>query len=707
MPIDIENDDLKTALKKLQAREDNLKQLEAVSGLGSWEIDLTTKKSIWSGKTYEIYGLSKDVDVSLELFFSNLVPEDVQRAKEYLDKAISNVTPIYFECRAKHSDGHIINILINGQFLFNEDNIPIKLIGTTQDITEQVKLQQHAIELSNLLEHSSTEIYILDADSLTYLYANKGATDELGYTLDELLKMHVTDINPTLASEEIDSLKNILRTNNHLLRRGKHRRKDGTFYHMQAYIHTLKYQGKKAYALFDTDITQQVALEEQEKKTQKLLTKQTDQLRYQAHHDALTNLSNRTLFKDRLSQAIITAKRKHEQFALLFIDLDQFKKINDTLGHHIGDKVLIEVALRLQQTIREEDTLSRLGGDEFTIILKDVQGIQSASVVAQKVIDVLQEPIIVTGHTLYITASIGISIYPDDALKDENLIKYADIAMYKAKDEGRNNYQFYSAEMTAFAFERVVMESSLRVAIKEEQFIVYFQPQVEALTNNIVGMEALVRWRHPTLGIITPNKFIPIAEESGLIVAIDRIVMKAAMKQYVAWYNQGLNPGVLALNLAMKQLSQDDFLQELLENMQKTGFHPNWLELEVTETQVMHNPELSIEKLHKISEMGIEIAIDDFGTGYSSLSYLKKLPLDKLKIDQSFICDIPKDSDDVAITKAIIALGRSLKLKLIAEGVETKEQKEFLIANKCQSIQGYYYSRPIPAEEMTELLRSN
>ncbi|HFB53385.1 MAG TPA: EAL domain-containing protein, partial [Sulfurimonas autotrophica] len=445
------------------------------------------------------------------------------------------------------------------------------------------------------------------------------------------------------------------------------------------------------------DITQQ-------KETEKLLEEQTKLLKHQAYHDMLTALPNRMLFHDRLEQAIAQAKRNNEKFALLFIDLDQFKNINDSLGHHIGDEVLIEAANRLRSTIREQDTLSRLGGDEFTIILRDIDSVQNTTTVARKIIASIKEPMQIASQTLYISSSIGISIYPDDTTIAENLIKYADAAMYRAKDEGRDNFQFYSSEMTTIAFEKVVMENSLRVAIKEEQFEVYYQPQYDIQNNTIVGMEALVRWIHPSLGIISPVKFIPLAETTGLIVDIDRIVMKTAMQQFVQWYEKGLNPGILALNLAMRQLKEEDFISYLLGTMQELHFKPEWLELEITEGQMMSNPDLSIQKLQRLYQLGIEIAIDDFGTGYSSLSYLKKMPLSKLKIDQSFVHDIPDDEDDVAIIKAIIALGKSLNLSLIAEGVETEEQKEFLVHEKCDYVQGYFYSKPIHHEEMTKLL---
>ena len=582
--------------------------------------------------------------------------------------------------------------------MYADKNVPTKVTGTTRDVTELLRLKKQAEELSKLIEYSSNEIYVVDINTLKYLYVNNGACEALGYGKEELLKMSIYDVNPGLDAAKVAQLKKTLISETKLINKTQHKRKDGSTYHVQAYMHPLEYNSKEAYVIFDTDVSKNI--EDEEK-----LRRQSLELHHQAHHDDLTGLPNRTLFKDRLSQAIISAKRHDSKFALLFIDLDQFKKINDTLGHHIGDHVLIEAALRLQNCIREEDTIARLGGDEFTIILKDVNNLQDISNIAQKIINDMKEPIPIKGHELYISASVGISLYPQDALSEEDLIKFADTAMYKAKDEGRDNFQFYTATMTAFAFERVVMDASLRIAIKEDQFVVYFQPQIDLKTDKITGMEALVRWSHPNLGLVPPTKFIPVAQESGLIIEIDKIVMKKAMRQFVVWREEGFDPGVLALNLSMKQLNEENFTTLLLETMSGLNFKPSWLELEVTEGQVMNNPELSIQKLKTLSDLGVEIAIDDFGTGYSSLSYLKKLPLDKLKIDQSFIRDIPDDEEDMAITKAIIALGKSLNLKLIAEGVETKEQKEFLIQNGCQFMQGYFFSQPLPADGVTELLK--
>ncbi len=700
MPIDIKNDSPDIALKKLKARESILRQFEEIAQLGSWEVDLVTKRSIWSKKSYEIYGLPYGSDVSIDTFFTMVLPAYLPKAKELFAQAMQTGKMLKFTCKLRRTDGEVRDFFINARVIYDAEKNPLKLIGTTQDITEISAIKEEAKDLATLLEHSSNEIYIVDMESLDYLYVNEGASAALGYTKEELLHMNVRDVSPFISTEEIKYLRKSLKNTKHAIVRSVHQRKDASRYPVQAYIHTLEYKHKHAYVIFDTDFSEIVRLEEEHKE-------QAELMEYQAYHDTLTGLPNRALFKDRLQQIIITSKRYKQKFALLFIDLDQFKKINDSLGHHVGDEVLIETAKRFQTILREEDTLSRLGGDEFTVILKNIKTKKDIAKVAQKLINSMKKPLATKHHTLHISSSIGISTYPDDASTQNDLIKFADTAMYKAKEEGRNNFQFYSSEMTERAFERVVLENSLRVAVKEKQFEAYFQPQYDAQKETIVGMEALVRWIHPHVGIISPGEFIPLAQESGLIIEIDKLVMQQAMEQFSQWYEKGLYPGVLALNLSMRQLNENNFITDLLETMDTYNFKASWLELEVTEGQVMSNPEQSIKKLSRLSKLGIEIAIDDFGTGYSSLSYLKKLPLSKLKIDQSFIRDIPKSEDDIAITKAIIALGKSLNLKLIAEGVETKEQRDFIVDNRCEYIQGYYYSKPLNSEAITHLLEAN
>ena len=427
-------------------------------------------------------------------------------------------------------------------------------------------------------------------------------------------------------------------------------------------------------------------------------------LDYLAHHDTLTDLPNRLLLLDRLTQAVNKAARNNAQLAVLFIDLDRFKNINDSVGHFVGDEVLKIAATRLMQCIRHEDTVSRLGGDEFTILVEESHTPEDVVIVAQKVMAVIQQPFVGEGPDFYLSCSIGISTYPQNGLHAEELLRNADAAMYKAKDQGRNNFQFYTEDMTERALQHVRLEASLRRAVEQHEFVVYYQPQIDLATLRVVGLEALVRWQHPELGLIPPTEFIPLAEETGLIVTLGEWVLNTACAQAKAWYDAGLNPGRVAVNLSGKQLHTDDIVNVIEQALRQTGCRAEWLELEVSEDFYMREAERSIAILRRIQALGVELAIDDFGTGYSSLAYLKRLPISKLKIDRSFVKDIPHEADDEAIARAVIALGRSMKLRVIAEGVETEEQLRFLKREGCDEIQGYLYSRPVPADQATEML---
>jgi len=562
--------------------------------------------------------------------------------------------------------------------------------------TYEIKKQKDTFE--TLFEKSSDGILIIDDGK--FIQCNEKIVEMLHYnSKEELLNVHPSELSPEFQPDGRRSFEKAEEMISIALKQGRHQfewvhtKANGENFMAEITLTAITLNNRKVLHVIWRDISEK-------KKAQQELIEQKDILAYQAHHDGLTGLPNRVLFNDRLEHGIELAKRHNTKLALFFIDLDHFKQINDSLGHQVGDRVLIAVAERLKAKIRKEDTLARLGGDEFTIIMEDLINVQDASLLAYQIQQVLTQPIHIEGHTLYTSCSIGISLYPQDDTDANNLIKYADAAMYKAKEEGRNNFQFYASEMTDFAMERMVMKASLRHAIDNNEFIIYYQPQIDARSGKLTGMEALIRWQHPVMGLVQPVKFITLAEESGLIVEIDRWVMTTAMKQITQWYNAGLEPGVLALNLSMRQLRSDDFIEILQESMQAADFKPECLELEVTEGEMMKKPEESIIKLELISRMGIEIAIDDFGTGYSSLAYLKRLPVSKLKIDQSFIQGLPDDKDDVAIVKAIIALAESLDLELIAEGVETDAQKEFLLASGCEHIQGYYYAEPIPAEEI-------
>jgi diguanylate cyclase (GGDEF)-like protein/PAS domain S-box-containing protein len=431
-----------------------------------------------------------------------------------------------------------------------------------------------------------------------------------------------------------------------------------------------------------------------------------EQLERLAHHDALTGLPNRLLFHARLEHALERARREGRLVAILCFDLDHFKNINDSLGHPAGDRLLQVVTKRLLDSVRREDTVARLGGDEFTILLEELQESKDAGIVAEKALNVLAEPFELDGHEAYVSGSVGISLFPADGHDATTLLKNADSALYRAKEHGRNNYQFYTEDLTTAAFKRLALESSLRRAVEREEFTLYYQPQLSLNSGRVVGAEALVRWQHPELGLVFPTEFIPMAESTGLIVKLGEWVMDTACTQAKAWQKEGLPPIRIAINLSSVQVNRGDIITTVERVLQETGLDPQYMELEITEGLIMQQTHQTIAILEKLKAMGVMLAVDDFGTGYSSLSYLKRLPLHRLKIDRSFVCDIPDDSEDMAITRAVIALGNNLQLVVVAEGVENETQLEFLRSNGCDEAQGYLYSAPVPAADFAAFVRN-
>ena len=425
-----------------------------------------------------------------------------------------------------------------------------------------------------------------------------------------------------------------------------------------------------------------------------------------AYYDSLTELPNRSLFSKLLKQGLTAAARNGRQLAVLFVDLDRFKNINDTLGHTAGDQLLQEIARRLQGCLRANDTVARLGGDEFVVLLPEIDGPADVENVAQKILGATSKPFATLGQEFHVTASVGISSYPADGEDERTLMKNADIAMYQAKDEGKNNYQFYSAQLNAHTFEKLALESSLRLALERDELELYYQPKIDAATGKVGGMEALLRWEHPELGTVSPAKFIPIAEETGLIVAIGRWVLRTACAQNVKWRELGAAPLCVAVNLSVRQFTDEHLLEDIVTVLRDTGMDPTLLELEITESMLMRDIDKAISVLTAIKKMGIRLAIDDFGTGYSSLSNLKKFPLDTIKVDRSFVRDLPERFEDRSIAEAIIAMGRALSLTVVAEGVETVEQANFLREQSCDEFQGFYFSKPVPAAEFEKLLQA-
>ncbi|MBI5593230.1 MAG: EAL domain-containing protein [Deltaproteobacteria bacterium] len=432
-----------------------------------------------------------------------------------------------------------------------------------------------------------------------------------------------------------------------------------------------------------------------------------DQLEHQSNHDGLTGLPNLNLLKDRIRQALFRAQRHRNQAGILSIDLDQFKLINDSLGHDIGDRLLKITANRIVKCIRSTDTVARQGGDEFAVVLTDLEQSEDAAFMAQKIRNSVSRPITIETHQLEISCSVGISIYPKDGSDDQALLKNADAAMHRAKDLGRDNFQFYTAELNKRIMDRMTMEKHLRRAMERNEFILHYQPQVDFITGRINGMEALIRWQSPELGFTPPGSFIPLAEETGLIVPIGEWVLKTACLQNKAWQDAGLPCLTLAINLSPRQFRQENLVEVVERILRETGLEPRYLELEIVESLLMHDVESAARLTGKLKELGVCMTMDDFGTGYSSLSYLKQFPFDKIKIDRSFIRNITSDPDSAVIARAMIALAHSLRLRVIAEGIETDGQLNYLLFHGCDEMQGFYFSRPIPAQQLEQMLRED
>jgi diguanylate cyclase (GGDEF)-like protein/PAS domain S-box-containing protein len=432
----------------------------------------------------------------------------------------------------------------------------------------------------------------------------------------------------------------------------------------------------------------------------------TQQMIHLAEHDSLTGLPNRILLNDRVGQAIALASRYQKELAILFLDLDGFKHVNDSLGHPIGDKLLQSIGKRLVDCVRASDTVSRQGGDEFVVLLSEVERPEDAAISARRMLQEVTQAHSIDHHDLHVTASIGVSIYPDDGLDAETLIKNADTAMYQAKENGRQSYQFFKPAMNVRAVERQSIEESLRRALERQEFALHYQPKINLRTGEITGAEALLRWTHPIRGPVSPAQFIPVAEDCGLILPIGNWVLREACKQARVWVEAGLPMSTMAVNISSMEFRDDDFLDTVFDVLSETGLDPRSLELELTESVLMKRAESAASVLKTLRARGVQVAVDDFGTGYSSLSYLRKFPIDALKIDQSFVRQISSPGEDTTIVTAVISMGRSLKLRVVAEGVETREELEFLQAQQCDEAQGYYFSRPVPPQQFALLLKS-
>lgn len=631
-----------------------------------------------------------------ELLAMNVVDIEVQENPEEIQAQIERVLVKgyhRFETRHRRKDGSIADMeaCVSSMDL-NGDRFFFTFL---REITARKQAEARMHKLSSALEQTADSVVITDRDGIIE-YVNPSFEATTGYSKKDALGKTPRILKSDKQSTAFyQNLWRIILDGEVFREVFINRKKDGTLFYEQQTITPLKDVNGKVTHFVATgkDITKRMETQEQ--------------LQFLAHHDALTELPNRLLFMDRLRQSLAHARRWHKRrVAVLFLDLDRFKNINDTLGHDIGDRLLQKLGGRLIGALREGDTVARLGGDEFGVILDDLTSANDIASIAKKILDTLEAQLEIEGHDLCITASIGISMYPNDGENSNTLLKNADVAMYKAKDLGRNNFQFYSSDMSVRAFERLTLENSLRHALERRELRLYYQPQVDIQNGKVIGVEALLRWQHPNLGLVAPMDFVPLLEETGLIVPVGEWVIQTACAQAQAWNNNLLKPLRITVNLSGRQTNELNFAATVERFLCASGLDPTLLELEITETILMRNVRTTVEVLNALHEVGVRFAVDDFGTGYSSLSYLKRFPIDTLKVDRSFVRDITNDADDAALVEAIIAMGRALRLEVIAEGVETKEQLEFLRAHNCSAIQGYLFSNPLPPEEIEPLLRN-
>ncbi len=681
-----------TALRLGSAR---LNEAQRIAKVGSWTLDLRANRLEWSDEIYRIFEIDPArFGASYEAFLNAIHPEDREKVNRAYGESLASRVPYRINHRLLFPDGRIKYVEERGETLYDENGAPILSRGTVQDITALQRAEEALRLYANAFRHSGEAIMISDRDN-RIIALNPAFTRLTGYTLED-----VRGMNPrVLASgrtppETYQTMWSALNESGFWQGELWDRRKNGSLYPKWAAISVIHDAAGNIthYIGSFTDISERKAAEER--------------IHRLAHHDALTGLLNRFSLENRLVQALLSARRENEELAVMFIDLDRFKTINDTLGHHVGDTLLIEVGRRLHTCVRESDIVARLGGDEFVVAVTGMEAEMAAAHIADKIVAALCRPYLIAGNELHTSPSLGISIFPSDGEDAETLMKNADTAMYHAKELGRNNYQFFTSAMNAAAGERLRLEHDLRAALADGQFELHYQPQICASDNRVCGVEALVRWRHPQRGLIPPLKFIPIAEENGMIEALGEWVLDEACRQLAAWREQGLNTLRMAVNLSAHQLRSPTLVERVRTIMAKHGLGSGELELEVTESAAMADPERAIGQLKALRELGVGLAIDDFGTGYSSLAYLKLLPIQILKLDRAFVSDIESNENGAAISAATLALAHNLGLKVVAEGVETEEQRAFLAAHQCDFLQGYLFSKPLAADAATEFLRN-
>jgi diguanylate cyclase (GGDEF)-like protein/PAS domain S-box-containing protein len=625
-------------------------------------------------------------------------PDDRQRVREEISASLPLRGRFDCEYRIRHASGEIRWVWETGTGIFDDAGTLIAIEGIVQDITARKESSQALREAErryyNLFENAIEGIFRTTVDG-SYLDANPALARIYGFGSPSELIASLRNIGTELYVEpgRRDEFRALIRA------RGSVSGFESQVYRRDGQIIWIS---ENARAVYDDEgrlVCYEGTVEDITER--KLYQARIEQ---QANYDALTGLANRSLLNDRLQAAIRTAARQGSRLAVVFVDLDRFKFINDSLGHHVGDQLLQAMADRLKAAVRDSDTVARLGGDEFVLLMAGHGEPNDVALMLERMLADIARPWTIPQGDFIVTCSIGAALYPDDGEDAHTLLKHADAAMYRAKERGRNNFQFFTAEMNAVIRERFELERKLRRALENEDFSLAYQPRVDLRSGRLVGVEALLRWRVEGNTSIPPSRFIPIAEESGMIVAMGKWVLQAACAQNKAWQDAGMPPFVMSVNVSARQFRQNNLLQTIAEVLAATGLEPRYLEIELTESAVMHDAEQFIAMLTSLKRLGVSIAVDDFGTGYSSLSYLKRFPVDRLKVDRSFVKGLPDDSDDAAIVRAIIALGRNLGLRVLAEGVESAEQLAFLRDNDCDELQGYYFGEPMTARDIERRL---
>ncbi|MBU1394954.1 MAG: EAL domain-containing protein [Gammaproteobacteria bacterium] len=626
------------------------------------------------------------------------LPEDRERVRRDIHAALEKNEIFEVEYRIQRADGRVCWMLERGVGIRDEYGRMVWIEGYMQDISEQMSANEAMLEAvrrySSIFEHATEGIFQTAPDG-HYLNANPALASIYGHASAGELIRHLRDIqhqlyvSPTRRSEFMERMHEKGEVINF---ESQVYRLDGSIIWISENAHTVR-KPDGSVLFFEGTVVDITERKQHEAKLEHL-----------ASHDSLTGLPNRSLLRDRIDQAIVKARREGSKVAVVFVDLDHFKLINDSLGHHVGDRLLLEVAARLVTCVRSHDSVARQGGDEFVLVLTEQHGDTETLAIISRLLEVISRPWMNDGQEFGLSCSVGISCYPQDGDDPDTLLRCADAAMYKAKASGRSTYHFYTPELNDAINERLELENSLRHALERDEFRVHYQPRIDTSSGRIVGAEALIRWDCPGKGIIPPDSFISIAEETGLIVPIGRWILQEACRQNSAWQRAGLPPISVSVNLSPIQFRHAGLVKSVAIALQQANLDPAYLELELTESFVMHDAERINVAMQSLKSLGVDISVDDFGTGYSSLSYLKRFPVDRLKVDKSFVRDIDTDPDDAAIVRAIITLGHALGLKVVAEGVETQAHLEFLQQHHCDELQGYYFSRPVPAIEMGALL---